>query len=193
MHKKFYLLTALALLLCFAAFANPVHKVKTAQGTTVGVEACADGIYRIHISPRKDFSESLMERYGLLNTDWSAAGEKVSDKGGTWTLTTPGYRLTVNKKTGTFSLAKADGTVLVKALDYIPGRDPSVASLSTVINDAYADLHVARNSGIIGDENNRKEGIDNSESGDPLKASLLRFSLAKDERFSTPRSPCPSS
>ena len=48
--------------------ANPVHRVKTAQGTTVGVEACADGIYRIHISPRKVFSESLMERYGLQMT-----------------------------------------------------------------------------------------------------------------------------
>ena len=183
MHKPFFLFTGILLLLSIGAYANPVYKVKTAQGTTVGVEACADGIYRIRISPRKDFSESLMERYGLLNTDWSAAGETVSDRGGNWILTTPGYKLSVNKKTGAISLTKADGTVLVKALDYIPGKDPLAASLSKVINDAYADLHVARNSGIIGDENNRKEGIDNSESGNPLKSSILRFTLAKDERF----------
>ncbi len=174
---------AAALLLGLCAYANPVHKIKTATGTTIGVEACSDGIYRIHISPRKDFAESLMERYALIKTDWGTAGEKVSDGKRTWTLTTPGYQLAIDKKSGTLSLSQADGTLLVKALDFVPGKDPSVASLAQVINDAYANLHVAKNSGIIGDENNRKEGIDNSESGDPLKASILRFSMAKGERF----------
>ncbi len=183
MTKAFAIAAALLMGACIGLQANPVHKVKTAQGTTVGVEACADGIYRIHVSPRKDFSESLMERYGLIKTDWTTAGEKVSDGKRTWTLTTPGYKLSIDKKNGTISLVKADGTTLVRALDYIPGKDPSVTALSTVINDTYADLHVAKNNGIIGDENNRKEGIDNSESGDPLKASILRFAMAKGERF----------
>ncbi|MBR1575983.1 MAG: DUF5110 domain-containing protein [Bacteroidales bacterium] len=181
--RSLSLLAALLLGTGLGTRANPVHKVKTADGTTVGIEACADGIYRIHVSPRKDFSESLMERYGLLRTDWAPAGEKISDGKRTWTLTTPGHVLSLDKKSGTFSLRRSDGTVLVRALDYIPGKDASVSALSKVINDAYADLHVAKNSGIIGDENNRKEGIDNSESGDPLKASVLRFTLAGDERF----------
>ena len=117
MSRKLLFLISFFLITFIGLQANPVHKIKTAQGTTVGVEACADGIYRIHISPRKDFSESLMERYGLLNTDWSAAGEIVSDKGGTWTLTTPGYRLTVNKKTGR---VEAKGRVL--PLDMLAGE-----------------------------------------------------------------------
>ncbi len=180
---KHFFLIAFLLGSALGAQANPTYTVKTKDGLNYRIEACADGIYRIRISPRKDFSESLMERYGLIRTDWSASGEKVSDGNRTWVLSTPEYKLSVDKKAGTISLAKADGTVLVKALDFVPGRDPSVATLSKVINDAYADLHVARNSGIIGDENNRKEGIDNSESGDPAKASLLRFSMQKDERF----------
>ncbi len=180
---KHFFLIAFLLGSALGAQANPTYTVKTKDGLNYRIEACADGIYRIRISPRKDFSESLMERYGLIRTDWSASGEKVSDSNRTWVLSTPEYKLSVDKKAGTISLAKADGTVLVKALDFVPGRDPSVATLSKVINDAYADLHVARNSGIIGDENNRKEGIDNSESGDPAKASLLRFSMQKDERF----------
>ena len=186
MTRRLVRLLSLSFLLtgfCLSIQANPTHKVKTSDGTTIGVEACADGIYRIHISPRKDFAESLMERYGLIKTDWTAAGEKVNDGKRTWTLSTPGYKLSIDKKSGTISLLGADGKALVKALDFVPGKDPSVASLAQVINDAYADLHVAKNSGIIGDENNRKEGIDNSESGNPLKASLLRFALAKDERF----------
>ena len=147
-HLKILSLAA-ALLLSLQAYANPVHKVKTADGTTIGVEACADGIYRIHISPRKDFAESLMERYGLIKTDWTAAGEKVSDGKRTWTLSTPGYKLSIDKKSGTISLLGADGKALVKALDFVPGKDPSVASLAQVINDAYADLHVANETGRV--------------------------------------------
>ena len=180
---KHFFFIAFLLGSALGAQANPTYTVKTKDGLNYRIEAYADGIYRIRISPRKDFSESLMERYGLIRTDWSASGEKVSDSNRTWVLSTPEYKLSVDKKAGTISLAKTDGTVLVKALDFVPGRDPSVTALSKVINDAYADLHVARNSGIIGDENNRKEGIDNSESGDPAKASLLRFSMQKDERF----------
>ena len=184
MTKHFALAAALLFCAGIVLQANPTHAVKTADGKHIGVEACADGIYRIRISPRKDFSESLMERYGLLNTDWSAAGEKVAAQGQTWTLSTDGYKLSIDKKKGTLSLATKDGKVLVKGLQFVPGQgDASVAALAQVINDAYADLHVARNSGIIGDENNRKEGIDNSESGDPQKASVLRFALQKGERF----------
>lgn len=51
---------------CFAmtllAQANPTHKVKINDGLTVSVEACSGSIFRIKVSPRKDFTESLMER-----------------------------------------------------------------------------------------------------------------------------------
>ena len=60
---------------CFAmtllAQANPAHKVKINDGLTVSVEACSGSIFRIKVSPRKDFTESLMERYELIKTDWS--------------------------------------------------------------------------------------------------------------------------
>ena len=37
-----------------------------ADGHNVLVDVCDEGIFRIRISPRKEFEESLMERYGCI-------------------------------------------------------------------------------------------------------------------------------
>ena len=86
------------------AQANPTHKVKINDGLTVSVEACSESIFRIKVSPRKDFTESLMERYELIKTDWSEVKTDISDKGGVWTLKTPEYSLAINKKTGVMTV-----------------------------------------------------------------------------------------
>jgi alpha-glucosidase (family GH31 glycosyl hydrolase) len=180
--KKLKLLVA-ALLAGWTALAGPTHKVQLSNGLTVGVEACSDGIFRVKVSPRSDFSESLMERYGLLTTNWEAVKEKVSTDGRTWTLTTPTHKLVLDKKTGNIRVLTADGKTLIEGVEYVPGKDRKVASLAKVINDKYANLHVVKNDGIIGDDTNKKEKKDNAESGEPADASLLRFALGKEERF----------
>ena len=86
------------------AQANPAHKVKINDGLTVSVEACSESIFRIKVSPRKDFTESLMERYELIKTDWSDVKTDISDKGGVWTLKTSEYSLAINKKTGVMTV-----------------------------------------------------------------------------------------
>ena len=180
--KKLKLLVA-ALLAGWTALAGPAHKVQLSNGLTVGVEACSDGIFRVKVSPRSDFSESLMERYGLLTTQWEAVQEKVSADGRTWTLTTPTHKLVLDKKTGNIRVLTADGKTVVEGVEFVPGKDRKVASLAKVINEKYADLHVVKNDGIIGDDTNKKEKKDNAESGEPADASLLRFALGKEERF----------
>ena len=184
MNKALPFLTALLLLASTALQANPVHKIKVSNGPTIGVEACADGIYRIRVSPDGDFPESLMERYGLLNTDWAPAGEKVYVRGQNWVLETKTHRLTVNKKTGLITMTDAKGKTLVEGVQFVSGRNDRIEKLAGIINDKYAGLHVARNDGgIIGDDSKAKKDKDNAESGDPAKASLLRFALGDDERF----------
>ncbi len=50
-----------------AGTGTPGKTVKTDAGTKISVQACDNGIFRIKVSPRKDFGESLMERYGCIN------------------------------------------------------------------------------------------------------------------------------
>lgn len=183
MTRIISLISTLLLSSALALQANPVHIFKIHQSTTIGVEACADGIYRVRIAPDGAFPESLMERYGLLNTDWAPAGEKVSDKGGVWTLSTATHKLTINKKSGLIVLYGPDGKPRMEGLEYLRGSNRTSVALAKVINEKYAGMHVAKNDGIIGDDKNEKKAKDNAESGEPSDAGILRFTLGADERF----------
>lgn len=179
--KKSFLLFAV-LLTALSAAANPVHKVKLRDGLTVGVEVCDDGIFRIKVSPRPEFAESLMERYGIIRSDWTPVRESVSDKG-VWTLRTDRYRLSVDKKTGTLSVRDADGKTVLRSVKLVTAKDPLCEKLAGVINTKYASLHVPSNGGIIGDDKGQFSEKDKAESGDPAKSSVLSIALEDGERF----------
>ncbi|MBR0532907.1 MAG: hypothetical protein IJJ96_09905, partial [Bacteroidales bacterium] len=54
-----------------SSFRMTTERMTLADGHNVMVDVCDDGIFRIRISPRKEFEESLLERYGCIKTDWS--------------------------------------------------------------------------------------------------------------------------
>ena len=51
--------------------AKPVHKIKLDNGLTMAVEFCKDDIFRISISTQNSFPEALLNRYGVVKTDFS--------------------------------------------------------------------------------------------------------------------------
>ena len=124
------------------AQANPAHKVKINDGLTVSVEACSESIFRIKVSPRKDFTESLMERYELIKTDWSEVKTDISDKGGVWTLKTPEYSLAINKKTGVMTVKDAKGGKVIREVRFLPEKEGLCGEMRSFINEKYADLSI---------------------------------------------------
>lgn len=151
--------------------------IKLADGTRMKVEACADGIFRIQTSPRKDFSESLMIRYGVVRSDWNYDGAKIETKAGTVTISTADYKLSINKKNGEIKLTDASGNSIIKNARVIGAGDKTVAGLAKVINDKFSGMNVASNGGIIGDDNGKFSEKDKQESGDPDKSSIISISL----------------
>ena len=91
----------------FTTFRMTSARMTLADGHNVLVDVCDEGIFRVRISPRKEFEESLMERYGCIKTDWAPVKATESNKGSEWTVTTTGYSLTVNKKTGVIALKES--------------------------------------------------------------------------------------
>jgi alpha-glucosidase len=176
------LLATICLLSGLLLQANPTHTVKLGNGLTIGVEACSDGIFRVKVSPRTDFSESLMERYGVLKTDWPNTSSKISDKG-KWSITTDGYTLSIDKKSGQISVNDAKGKAVIKDIRFVTSKDPLCGKLAKVINDKFADLSVQSNGGIIGDDNGTISEKDKAESGDPDKSSIISIKLENGERF----------
>lgn len=173
---------------CFAmtllAQANPAHKVKINDGLTVSVEACSESIFRIKVSPRKDFTESLMERYELIKTDWSEVKTDISDKGGVWTLKTPEYSLAINKKTGVMTVKDAKGGKVIREVRFLPEKEGLCGEMRSFINEKYADLKVADNGGgIIGDDNGKFGEVDKHEIPAADAVSILNFSMEDGERF----------
>ena len=173
---------------CFAmtllAQANPAHKVKINDGLTVSVEACSGSIFRIKVSPRKDFTESLMERYELIKTDWSEVKTDISDKGGVWTLKTPEYSLAINKKTGVMTVKDAKGGKVIREVRFLPEKEGLCGEMRSFINEKYADLKVADNGGgIIGDDNGKFGEVDKHEIPAADAVSILSISMEDGERF----------
>ena len=173
---------------CFAmtllAQANPAHKVKINDGLTVSVEACSESIFRIKVSPRKDFTESLMERYELIKTDWSDVKTDISDKGGVWTLKTSEYSLAINKKTGVMTVKDAKGGKVIREVRFLPEKEGLCGEMRSFINEKYADLKVADNGGgIIGDDNGKFGEVDKHEIPAADAVSILSISMEDGERF----------
>lgn len=166
------------------AQANPTHKVKINDGLTVSVEACSGSIFRIKVSPRKDFTESLMERYELIKTDWSEVKTDISDKGGVWTLKTPEYSLAINKKTGVMTVKDAKGGKIIREVRFLPEKEGLCGEMRSFINEKYAGLKVADNGGgIIGDDNGKFGEVDKHEIPAADAVSILSFSMEDGERF----------
>lgn len=166
------------------AQANPTHKVKINDGLTVSVEACSESIFRIKVSPRKDFTESLMERYELIKTDWSEVKTGISDKGGVWTLKTPEYSLAINKKTGVMTVKDAKGGKVIREVRFLPEKEGLCGEMRSFINEKYADLKVADNGGgIIGDDNGKFGEVDKHEIPAADAVSILSISMEDGERF----------
>lgn len=166
------------------AQANPTHKVKINDGLTVSVEACSESIFRIKVSPRKDFTESLMERYELIKTDWSEVKTDISDKGGVWTLKTPEYSLAINKKTGVMTVKDAKGGKVIREVRFLPEKEGLCGEMRSFINEKYAGLKVADNGGgIIGDDNGKFGEVDKHEIPAADAVSILSFSMEDGERF----------
>lgn len=166
------------------AQANPTHKVKINDGLTVSVEACSESIFRIKVSPRKDFTESLMERYELIKTDWSEVKTDISDKGGVWTLKTPEYSLAINKKTGVMTVKDAKGGKIIREVRFLPEKEGLCGEMRSFINEKYADLKVADNGGgIIGDDNGKFGEVDKHEIPAADAVSILSISMEDGERF----------
>lgn len=166
------------------AQANPTHKVKINDGLTVSVEACSGSIFRIKVSPRKDFTESLMERYELIKIDWSEVKTDISDKGGVWTLKTPEYSLAINKKTGVMTVKDSKGGKVIREVRFLPEKEGLCGEMRSFINEKYADLKVADNGGgIIGDDNGKFGEVDKHEIPAADAVSILSISMEDGERF----------
>ena len=187
MKKIYYLL--LCLFCLQSAFAYSVkekqaYDVRLKNGLYMNVAVCTDGIFRIRVTPREALEESLMERYGIIKTDWKYVAVTPKDSKQQFEVTTNSYKLVVDKKTGAITVSDKKGNIIIEKVIHVTGKDPLCTNLGEVINKKYESLKVATNgAAIIGDDTNKGNIKDMAETGDYSKASIINISLKEGERF----------
>ncbi|MBR5700437.1 MAG: glycoside hydrolase family 31 protein [Bacteroidales bacterium] len=162
---------------------QPTWTLPLPSGETLQATACTDAIFRIRISPSGEFPETLMERYGILKTDWPALTARSLNTETTFTIATATHALCIDKATGAFSLKDLSGNTLVSSVSFAPGGSDLSQRLCDVIMAKYGNLKVQRNSPIIGDDDGTLSEKDKTEAGDPAKSCVIRIALQPGERF----------
>ena len=100
----------------FASFAQSGEKLFNIQldnKATVRIQACSDHIFRVRVSADNRFPETLMERYGILKTDWKAPEARLKTEKGKQVIATANYQLEVNPKTGEISVTDSKGKTVI--------------------------------------------------------------------------------
>ena len=93
--KRLFLYVIAALLAVQGAWAAAParYELKLRSGQKMRIDVCSDRIFRVRVTPADTFAESLLERYGLLKTDWEPVQVTQRNEGGVVVLGTPACRI----------------------------------------------------------------------------------------------------
>jgi alpha-glucosidase (family GH31 glycosyl hydrolase) len=102
-----------------AAAAKPVDWT-LGNGDVLRVDAVGAGIFRIRLSADGRFEPSLMERYGIVRTNWPALDASVREEGGIARIETGSAALSVRLLDGRMQLFDAQGKTICE--DILPQK-----------------------------------------------------------------------
>ena len=174
----------------FWMFISLAGGAKESKSTTVislkndrflSIKACSDNIFRIRISTKSDFPESLMERYGIVKTDWGIVNVSVKPGKGVQIIQTSGYKFKIDTKAGDFSVLDSTGNLLIERIAFSDSGSPLSSELARSLNSYFGKAKST--GGIIGDSNSSGDQSKTGDDGNHDKNSLLEISLKQDERF----------
>jgi alpha-glucosidase (family GH31 glycosyl hydrolase) len=127
--NKIHVLAAVSVGLASTAVAVQADPVRLALGSgdTLRVEPLTANIIRVRLSPDGRFAPSLMERYGIIRTNWTRCEFTVSKASGETTISTSAGSLTVSSADGRMQLHDDQGRTVCEGILLQPTRVPDSA------------------------------------------------------------------
>lgn len=101
--NRLVLIMTMALAVSANAVAKPVE-LTLGNGDVLRVEAVTPAIFRIRLSADGKFAPSLLERYGIVRTDWPALEPMVQEQGGVTRISTDAGALAIRLEDGRMQL-----------------------------------------------------------------------------------------
>lgn len=157
------------------------HDFLTPQGFRVSIQACDSSIFRIRITPDERFPESLMERYGLIKTDWDEVRSSFKESDSEALVDNGHYRIVFNKLDMTLSVSDRNRNTIIKSIKYLPAGDKRVAGMGTMLDKRYEWCKVKK--AILADVGGETITVRTNDTGDASQNSMLGFTLEDGERF----------
>ncbi len=157
------------------------HIIKINNHKFIQIEPYTDRIIRIRVSDHKDFPETLMERYGIIKTDWNKTEFSAENKDDKKIIATSSFKILTDKKTGSISVKDLKGRTIIDNISFLDDHDKTVSGLRKSLNSKFKKTK--RGTGIIGDTGSTAEKKDRKKVKNINKNSVISFSLKKDERF----------
>jgi len=157
------------------------HIIKINNHKFIQIEPYTDRIIRIRVSDHKDFPETLMERYGIIKTDWNKTEFSTENKNDKKIITTNSFKILTDKKTGSISVKDLKGRTIIDNISFLDDHDKTVSGLRKSLNSKFKKTK--SRTGIIGDIGSLAEKKDRKKVKNINKNSVISLSLKKDERF----------
>ncbi len=152
-----------------------------ANGSVVRIRVCSDHIFHIRVSTDGQFSESLMEHYGILKADWDDADASLKTQKGRQVITTNSCQLVVNTNNGGISVANVKGETLINRIAVTDLKSDLCTELAKSLNSYFGKPKTGGE--IIGSGKGPDENTAIDEVGDMTGSRVLEFSLNADERL----------
>ncbi len=151
------------------------------NGKSMLVQVCSESIFRVRIEDKNEFPESLMERYGILKTDWKPVEVQSNAENQMLTILTSSYKIIVNKQTGVMKVNDLKGNSIVERISFANGSNPISAELGQSLDNYFGKAKTG--GGIIGDLNYTGIQTEFEEVGNTKNSSILDISMKDGERF----------
>ena len=180
----FYYLSIYLLLSSFTAHSQDVN-LSLENGYYMQIQTCTNDIFRVRYSAENDFGETLMERYGILKTDWKDIKVNTKTEGANYILETDGYSLVIDRKTGAFTVKDKHDKVILNRIGLSSASTPTGEELGKSLNK-YFDKGETNQYVIIGSKHEGKTLKSKEkykEVGKLARNSFVEIEINDDERF----------
>lgn len=181
---KITVLSVLFLLVASRNFAQSTNNrltISLENGKFMQIQICTENIIRFRIQSKNEFQESLMERYGILKTDWKDVKFQLISDRKTENIQFGNFVSNVNKQTGEVSLKDLKGKVIIEHIGFSNYNASICSELGQSLESYFGKDK--KGGGIIGDAGYTGQQTEYVEIGDIKTSSVLDISLENNERF----------
>lgn len=188
-YTRFLFITAIVWLTCgsycqlHADNRLSIFDIPLSNGETMRIQVCSNEIFRIRFSSTGKFQETLMERYGIIKTEWEPTEVTHKREREKHLISTSSYRLIVDPVTGDMTLHDNRGREVVKKIQRMKPEERITGELGASLRSYFEEM--GQEKAIIGSEKTdapvNMEASD--EAGNPAQTGIISISLDEKERF----------